>query len=136
MRELSLVARDYFEHPRHAGSLDSDRADVMTVQVDVPTSGEILRLQLRMDERGVIVEARFKAYGCGWLIACGSLLTERMTGLTLAEAGLLRHHEWVEQLTVPPEKLHCAVLAETALQTALGSLSPNPSPTRGEGNSG
>ena len=122
MRELSVAARDHFRHPRHAGCLDSDQAGVVTAQVDMPTSGEILRLQLRVDERGVIAEARFKAYGCGWLIACGSLLTERMIGLTLAGAGQFRHHELVERLIVPPEKLHCAVLAETALQMALGSL--------------
>ncbi len=133
MRELSAAASDHFAHPRHAGGLDADEPDVTTVRVEVPTSGEILQLQLRVDEQGVIAEARFKAYGCGWLIACGSLLTERITGLTLAEAGRFRHHELVERLTVPPEKLHCAVLAETALQTALQALTPVPSPTGGEG---
>ena len=133
MQELSAAAREHFTHPRHAGGLDADQPDVITVRVEVPMSGEILQLQLRVDEPGVIAEARFKAYGCGWLIACGSLLTERMAGLTLAEAGQLRHHEWVERLTVPPEKLHCAVLAETALQTALQALTPVPSPTEGEG---
>ncbi len=88
-------------------------------------SGEILQLQLRVNEQSVIAEAWFKAYGCGWLIACGSLLTERITGLTLADAGRFRHHELVERLTVPPEKLHCAVLAEAALQTRT---SPHPHP--------
>lgn len=132
MRELSATARDYFANPRHAGSLDADEPDATTVQ-EVPTSGEILQLQLRVNEQSVIAEARFKAYGCGWLIACGSLLAERITGLTLADAGRFRHHELVERLTVPPEKLHCAVLAETALQTALQALTPVPSPTGGEG---
>ena len=122
MQELSAAAREHFAHPRHAGGLDANEPDVTTERVEVPTSGEILQLQLRVDEPGVIAEVRFKAYGCAWLIACSSLLAERIVGLTLAEAGQLRHHEWVERLTVPPEKLHCAVLAETALQMALRSL--------------
>lgn len=129
MRELSAVACEYFAHPRNAGQLHPNAPGVVTARVSVPMSGEILQLQLRVDERGVIAEARFKAYGCGWMIACGSLLTERMVGKTLAEAGRFRHHALVERLTVPPEKLHCAVLAETALRTALGSLNLDPSPT-------
>ena len=133
MRELSAAARDHFVHPRHAGDLDADQPGVITVRAEVPTSGEILQLQLRVNDQGVIAETRFKAYGCGWLIACGSLLTERIAGLTLADAGRFRHHELVERLTVPPEKLHCAVLAETALQTALQALTPVPSPTGVEG---
>ena len=133
MQELSVAASDHFAHPRHAGGLDADEPGVTTVRVEVPASGEVLQLQLRLDEPGVIAEARFKAYGCGWLIACSSRLTERMTGLTLAEAGQFRHHELVARLTVPPEKLHCAVLAETALQTALQALTPVPSPAGGEG---
>lgn len=132
MRELSAVARDHFENPRHAGALDVDQPGVAAVRAELP-SGEILQLQLRVDDLGVIAEARFKAYGCGWLIACGSLLAERIVGLTLAEAGQLRHHEWVERLTVPPEKLHCAVLAETVLQAALSSLNPDPAPIQGVG---
>ena len=133
MQELSAAAREHFAHPRHAGDLDAAQPDVISARVDVPTSGEILQLQLRRDERGVIAEARFKAYGCGWLIACSSWLAERIVGLTLTEAGRFRHHELIERLTVPPEKLHCAVLAETALQTALQALTPVPSPTEGEG---
>ena len=121
MQELSAAAREYFAHPRHAGVLDVDQPGVAVVRAGLP-GGEILQLQLRVDDLGVIAEARFKAYGCGWLIACSSLLAERIAGLTLAEAGRLRHHEWVERLTVPPGKLHCAVLAETALQMALRSL--------------
>lgn len=122
MRELSAAAREHFAHPRHAGDLDAAQPGVISARVGVPTSGEILQLQLRVNQQGVITEARFKAYGCAWLIACGSLLTERLAGLTLTEAEQLRHHELIERLTVPPEKLHCAVLAETALQTTLRSL--------------
>lgn len=132
MQELSAAARVHFEHPRNVGRLPDDRREVATVRVEAPTSGEILQLQLSFNEDNVITETRFKAYGCGWMIACGSLLTERISGLTRVEAGQFRHHELVEQLTVPPEKLHCAVLAETALQAALRSIAPNPSRTRNE----
>ena len=83
------------------------------------SSGAILRLSLQVDERGCIAAARFKAYGCGWLIACGSLLTELIQGKNLTEAAQFRHHPLVELLDAPPEKLYCAVLAETALKTAV-----------------
>ena len=117
MRELSAAARAHFTQPRHAGQWPP-APDVATARVELPTSGEILQLQLRIAD-GVIVDARFQAYGCGWLIACGSLLTELIIGRTLEEAGQFRHHALVERLGVPPEKLHCAVLAETALHAAL-----------------
>ena len=76
MQELSATARAHFEHPRNAGCLPTNRREVATVRVEVPTSGEILQLQLGFNEDNVIIETRFKAYGCGWMIACGSLLTE------------------------------------------------------------
>lgn len=133
MRELSVAARDHFENPRHVGSLPFKAPGVATARVEVPMSGEVLQLQLRLNECGVIAEARFKAYGCGWMIACGSLLTTRIVGQPLEEARQFRHHELVERLMVPPEKLHCAVLAETTLQTALGVLAPNPFPTEERG---
>ena len=119
MQELSAAARGHFEHPRNVGDLNPDAPDVATAWVGVPVGGEILRLHLKVDARDTIITARFKAYGCGWMIACGSLLTECIEGLTLAEAEHFRHHELVEKLEVPPAKLHCAVLAETALKAAL-----------------
>ena len=124
MHELSDAARAHFEHPRNVGRLNADQPGVASAQVTVLASGDILHLYLRIDEQEQITEVRFKAYGCGWTIACGSLLTERLLGRTLAEAGRFTHHELVEQLEVPPGKLHCAVLAETALKTALGTLIP------------
>lgn len=119
MRELSAAAQDHFEHPRHAGSLNVQHADVATARVGTRIGGEILQLHLRIDARGVIRAVRFKAYGCGWMIACGSLLCELILGQTLIEAAQFRHHTLVERLAAPPEKLHCAVLAETVLQAAL-----------------
>lgn len=119
MLELSAAARTHFEHPHNVGDLDPDDPAVTTVQVNEPVSGNWLQLALRIDESGRIAAARFKAYGCGWLIACGSLLTELIQGKNRAEAAQFRHHALVETLDAPPEKLHCAVLAETALTTAL-----------------
>lgn len=119
MRELGPAAREHFEHPRHVGSFDSQRPDVASARVDSPVGGEILQLHLRIDEHGVINAVRFKAWGCGWMIACGSLLAETLPGQTLTQAAQFQHHLLVEQLAVPPEKLHCAVLAESALKAAL-----------------
>ncbi len=127
MQALSAAAREHFTHPRHVGQWSLETLDIAAARVELPTSGEILQVQLRI-EHGVIIDARFKAYGCGWLIACGSLLMERMIGQPLADAAQFRHHALVEELTVPPEKLHCAVLAETVLHTALNSPLPPPTP--------
>ncbi len=119
MLDLSAAARNHFEHPRNAGELNADHPDVAAALVGEPASGAILQLHLRIDETGMIAAARFRAYGCGWMIACGSLLTEVVQGRTLNEAMRFRHHELLEKLEVPPAKLACAVLAETALKTAL-----------------
>ena len=126
MRELSAVARDHFERPRDVGSLNPTDPDVAVALVGEPVSGAILQLHLRVDERDVVVVARFKAYGCGWTIACGSLLTECIQGRALVEIVPFRHHELLAKLDVPPEKLHCAVLAETALKAALRAHAVTP----------
>ena len=128
MQALSAVARAHFDHSRHVGALDADAPDVATARVGEPVSGAILQLHLRIDAAGSIAAARFKAYGCGWLIACGSLLAEWLQGRTLAQAARLRHHELVETLGLPPEKLYCAVLAETALKMALRACAAQPTP--------
>ena len=119
MLALSVTAREHFEHPRHVGVLNPDSPDVAAALVGEPVSGAILQLHLQVDAAGAITAIRFKAYGCGWTVACGSLLTEWLQGRTLAEAVRFRNHALVEILGVPPEKLHCAVLAETALKAAL-----------------
>lgn len=126
MLELSAAARRYFQRPDHAGSLDPNDADTAEVRVGEPASGDVLQLQLRIDGQGRIEAARFKAYGCGWLIACGEALCQRLEGQTPERARHFHHHEWVEALEIPPAKLHCAVLAETALKSALRALKPQP----------
>ena len=108
------------------GSLNPADPDVAAALVGEPVSGAILQLHLRVDAQGLITAVRFKAYGCGWTIACGSLLTERMQNRRLVEIAQFRHHELVERLDVPPEKLHCAVLAETALKAALRAHAVKP----------
>jgi len=123
MLDLSAAARNHFEHPRNAGELNADHPEVTAALVGEPVSGAILQLHLRIDETGTIAAARFRAYGCGWTIVCGSLLTEIVQGRTLNEAMRFRHHELLEKLEVPPAKLSCAVLAETALKTALRTYS-------------
>jgi NifU-like protein involved in Fe-S cluster formation len=128
MLTLSAAAREHFEHPRHGGALNPDSPDVAVALVGEPASGAILQLHLRVDESEAIAAVRFKAYGCGWLVACGSLLAERIQGRTLVEAARFQHHVLVETLDVPPEKLYCAVLAETALKTALRDYATKPTP--------
>lgn len=127
MQTLSAAARDHFEHPRHVGDLDAEDPQVATALVGEPVSGAILQLQVRVDAADVITAARFRAYGCGWLIACGSRLAEGLEGQTLTAAARFRHHALVETLGVPPEKLYCAVLAETALKAALRHQAAKPS---------
>jgi len=128
MRELSAAAREHFERPRHVGSLNPADPDVAAALVGEPVSGAILQLHLRVDAQGLITAARFKAYGCGWTIACGSLLTERIQNRRLVEIAQFRHHELLEPLAIPPEKLYCAVLAETALKAALRAHAAKPTP--------
>ncbi len=128
MLELSAAAREHFEHPLNVGALDPDSPDVAAALVGEPVSGAILQLHLRVDAEGTITAVRFKAYGCCWTVACGSLLTECIQGRTLAEAARFRHHVLVEKLDAPPEKLHCAVLAETALKAALRAYAAKPTP--------
>jgi NifU-like protein involved in Fe-S cluster formation len=119
MLDLSAAARDHFERPRNVGELNTDHPDVTVALVGEPASNAILQLHLKIDAAGQITAARFRAYGCGWTIACGSLLTEIVQGRTLDEAARFRHHELLEKLEVPSAKLACAVLAETALKAVL-----------------
>lgn len=128
MHALSAVARAHFDQPRQVGTLALDAAEVATARVGEPVSGAVLQLQLQVDPHGTLTAARFKAYGCGWTVACGSWLAEWLPGRTLAEAAQFRHHCLVEALAVPPEKLHCAVLAETALKAALRAYATKPTP--------
>lgn len=127
MTPLSPAARAHFDHPRHVGALDPIAADVAVALVGEPVSGAVLQLHLRVDQHQKIITAvRFKAHGCGWAIACGSWLTEWLAGRSLREAAEFQHHKLAEALDTPPEKLHCAVLAQTALKAALHDYTLKP----------
>jgi nitrogen fixation protein NifU and related proteins len=111
---------DHYENPRNVGSLDKDAPNVGTGMVGAPACGDVMRLQIQVDDRGVIEDAKFKTYGCGSAIASSSLLTEWVKGKTLAEAGKIKNVEIAEELALPPVKIHCSVLAEDAIKAAVG----------------
>ena len=106
---------DHYENPRNVGVLDKDSNNVGTGMVGAPACGDVMRLQIQINDDGVIEEAKFKTYGCGSAIASSSLLTEWVKGKTLDEASQIKNTEIVEELELPPVKIHCSVLAEDAL---------------------
>jgi len=110
---------DHYENPRNVGSFDNDDLSVGTGMVGAPACGDVMRLQIKVDNQGVIEEARFKTYGCGSAIASSSLLTEWVKGKTLEEAQQIKNTDIAEELALPPVKVHCSVLAEDAIKAAI-----------------
>jgi len=110
---------DHYENPRNVGTLEKDDPSVGTGMVGAPACGDVMRLQIRVSDDGVIEEARFKTYGCGSAIASSSLLTEWVKGKTLEEAGQIKNTDLAEELALPPVKIHCSVLAEDAIKAAI-----------------
>ncbi|MEJ2528882.1 MAG: Fe-S cluster assembly scaffold IscU [Gammaproteobacteria bacterium] len=110
---------DHYENPRNVGSLDKDDKDVGTGMVGAPACGDVMRLQIKVSDAGIIEDAKFKTYGCGSAIASSSLLTEWVKGKTLAEAQQIKNSEIAEELALPPVKIHCSVLAEDAIKAAV-----------------
>ena len=113
---------DHYENPRNVGVLDKDANNVGTGMVGAPACGDVMRLQIQVNDDGVIEEAKFKTYGCGSAIASSSLLTELVKGKTLDEASQIKNTEIVEELELPPVKIHCSVLAEDAIKAAINDL--------------
>ena len=113
---------DHYENPRNVGVLDKDAKNVGTGMVGAPACGDVMRLQIQVDDKGVIEEAKFKTYGCGSAIASSSLLTEWVKGKTVDEASEIKNTEIVEELELPPVKIHCSVLAEDAIKAAISDL--------------
>ena len=113
---------DHYENPRNVGVLDKDNKNVGTGMVGAPACGDVMRLQIKVNDDGVIEDARFKTYGCGSAIASSSLLTEWVKGKTLAEASKIKNTEIVDELELPPVKIHCSVLAEDAIKSAIQDL--------------
>jgi len=110
---------DHYEHPRNVGVLDKDALNVGTGMVGAPACGDVMRLQIQVNEQGVIEDAKFKTYGCGSAIASSSLLTEWVKGKTLDEAREIKNSQIAEELALPPVKVHCSVLAEDAIKAAI-----------------
>ncbi|MBL4581239.1 MAG: Fe-S cluster assembly scaffold IscU [Gammaproteobacteria bacterium] len=110
---------DHYENPRNVGKMDDDDVNVGTGMVGAPACGDVMRLQIKVDENGVIEDAKFKTYGCGSAIASSSLLTEWVKGRTLEEATLIKNIDIAEELGLPPVKIHCSVLAEDAIKAAI-----------------
>ncbi|MEE2735630.1 MAG: Fe-S cluster assembly scaffold IscU [Pseudomonadota bacterium] len=110
---------DHYDNPRNVGKMDSDREDVGTGMVGAPACGDVMRLQIKVSEDGVIEDAKFKTYGCGSAIASSSLLTEWVKGRTLDQAEDIKNTQIAEELALPPVKIHCSVLAEDAIKAAI-----------------
>ena len=110
---------DHYENPRNVGSLDKDDPNVGTGMVGAPACGDVMRLQIKVSDDGVIEDAKFKTYGCGSAIASSSLVTEWVKGMTLDEAAELKNAKIAEELALPPVKIHCSVLAEDAIKAAI-----------------
>ena len=113
---------DHYENPRNVGVLDKDANNVGTGMVGAPACGDVMRLQIQVNDEGVIEEAKFKTYGCGSAIASSSLLTEWVKGKTLDEASQIKKTAIVDELELPPVKIHCSVLAEDAIKAAITDL--------------
>ncbi|CAG5121536.1 unnamed protein product [Candidula unifasciata] len=110
---------DHYENPRNVGSLDKEDKNVGTGLVGAPACGDVMKLQIRVDENGKIVDAKFKTFGCGSAIASSSLATEWVKGKTMDEALQIKNTEIAKELSLPPVKLHCSMLAEDAIKAAL-----------------
>ncbi len=110
---------DHYEHPRNVGSFAKDEEDVGTGMVGAPACGDVMKLQIKVGEDGVIRDAKFKTYGCGSAIASSSLVTEWVKGKTLDQALEIKNTQIAEELALPPVKIHCSILAEDAIKAAV-----------------
>ena len=112
---------DHYENPRNVGRFNDDDDDIGTGMVGAPACGDVMRLQIKVDDGGIITDARFKTYGCGSAIASSSLVTEMVKGMTLGQAGSITNTELASELALPPVKIHCSVLAEDAIKAAVNN---------------
>jgi len=110
---------DHYENPRNVGSFDKSDSDIGTGMVGAPACGDVMKLQIKVDEDGIIRDARFKTYGCGSAIASSSLVTEWVKGLHINDAVNIKNTQIAEELALPPVKIHCSILAEDAIKAAI-----------------
>uniref|UniRef100_A0A8C3YRM0 Iron-sulfur cluster assembly enzyme ISCU n=1 Tax=Catagonus wagneri TaxID=51154 RepID=A0A8C3YRM0_9CETA len=131
---ISLPAQvvDHYENPRNVGSLDKTSKNVGTGLVGAPACGDVMKLQIQVDEKGKIVDAKFKTFGCGSAIASSSLATEWVKGKTVEEALTIKNTDIAKELCLPPVKLHCSMLAEDAIKAALADYKLKQEPKKGE----
>ncbi len=113
---------DHYDNPRNVGVLDDKALNVGTGMVGAPACGDVMRLQIQINDEGVIEDAKFKTYGCGSAIASSSLLTEWVKGKSLEDAAKIKNSDIAEELALPPVKIHCSVLAEDAIQAAIEDI--------------
>lgn len=110
---------DHYENPRNVGAMDKKDSTVGTGMVGAPACGDVMQLQIRVNNNGIIEDAKFKTYGCGSAIASSSLITEWVKGKSLEEAGSIKNSQIAEELELPPVKVHCSILAEDAIKAAI-----------------
>jgi len=110
---------DHYENPRNVGSMDKNDPSVATGMVGAPACGDVMKLQLKISDEGIIEDAKFKTYGCGSAIASSSLVTEWVKGKSIEEAGEIKNTVIAEELALPPVKIHCSILAEDAIKAAI-----------------
>ena len=110
---------DHYENPRNVGTFNKDDSDVGTGMVGAPACGDVMRLQIKVNDEGIIEDAKFKTYGCGSAIASSSLITEWVKGKSLDDALAIKNSEIAEELELPPVKIHCSILAEDAVKAAV-----------------
>ena len=113
---------DHYENPRNVGTLDKNDPHVGTGMVGAPACGDVMKLQIKVNDSGIIEDAKFKTYGCGSAIASSSLVTEWLKGKTLDQAAEIKNSAIAEELALPPVKIHCSVLAEDAIKAAIADL--------------
>lgn len=113
---------DHYENPRNVGSLDKNDPNVGTGMVGAPACGDVMKLMIKVNDDGIIEDAKFKTYGCGSAIASSSLVTEWLKGRTIEEAYAIKNSEIAEELALPPVKIHCSVLAEDAIKAAVADI--------------
>ena len=113
---------DHYENPRNVGSLDKNDPNVGTGMVGAPACGDVMKLMIKVNDDGIIEDAKFKTYGCGSAIASSSLVTEWLKGRTIDQAYAIKNSEIAEELALPPVKIHCSVLAEDAIKAAVADI--------------
>ena len=113
---------DHYENPRNVGSLDKNDPNVGTGMVGAPACGDVMKLMIKVNDNGIIEDAKFKTYGCGSAIASSSLVTEWLKGRTIDQAYAIKNSEIAEELALPPVKIHCSVLAEDAIKAAVADI--------------